>query len=410
MKRHTIDDLIAKFKPIFDDFIKNGGDVNSLTKKDKIFADLRNFNLLNDQGALYGINEKFKLLGIDRECQRVTDVKQHLIDKIEEYRKCGGSFHKERKQLPFYQDLMIYSNNFKRRGIYKSPEEIMHDLGYREYSDMYLKCMGILKLKEYRDFEGYVDDYKSDIKYAGYINNLAELMHVPSFVLVELIANEKARKHKIPVDYLNMVKHELNKHVAEYGSLKGLMIKNKKLYRRFNYLVKTFSDGTETEFNKIDWLDTFGLSDVEHDFQEIESEIIDIKPIMRNLKLKYENNAIGRKDIDSYDYALICRKATKMGLGVGELMRIYEINYKDLDKPRLSHIYTDRVPYLQEMKEYRDELIAKSEVSLKAGYCKEEVFLDRIKKCLIVYSAFKEAIQEELIGSYELEKETTIEI
>ncbi len=398
-KKNTIEDFVNRFKPQFEEFIQNGGDINTLTRKDKLFAEAFNFNLLDENGNKYGIDEKFKILGIERKVKVVKDVKQSLIDAIEEYKEQGGNFHIQRKKLPFYSKILIYSNYLQRNNIFMSPEEIMHSLGYYNYSELYYKCSRLQELKQYEDQEGYIDSYHNDVNYAAYINNIATLIDIPLYILITLLLDKKTKKYAIQVDYINYVKTQLTKHAKTYGTLKGLSNIDTELYNRFDYLVKNFADGAETNFSKQEWLAAFGLRDYENDFKTSEIKDINISELMQNLKAKFGDHVVMKKDIDIASYNIILKKSIQMGIQVGELFKAYDINYQGLNNDRLSMIYIEDIPYLQDMKKRREELVKESKISLKNGYCKEQVFLERIRICQQVYNEFKTLIQEDLIGN-----------
>ena len=401
-KKNTLEDFRNRFKPIFEAFIKSGGDINSLTRKDKMFADIYNYHLKDENGKNYGIAEKFKLLEIDRKVKVVKDVKQSLINEIEEYKKNGGSFHIERKQLPFHSRLHVYSNYLKKQGIFKTHEEIMHDLGYLEYSDLYYKCSGLKQINKYEDLEGFVDAYRENEKLNGYVLNVARsVIGVPLYILIALILNKKTEKYAIEVDYVDHVKYELTKYAQEFGSLEDLRANNTSLYNKFDYLVHNYSDGSEENFAKEEWLIIFGLGEYSHKFRGNNFEDLDIEDDMVSLKHRFGDKQISSKDIEKQTYNKILKKSIKMGIPVGDLFKMYEINYHSINSDRLSLIYVEKVPYLREMKKRRDELIDKKGITVENGYCKEQAFLARIAICKQVYAEFKDLIQEELMGKEE---------
>ena len=126
--------------------IKQKRSVNDLGVYDEAYNYIRNTRLYKEDGTLYNVEEKFGLLGYERKSRFSRDIRQELYDEISQYIAEGGSFHVERKTLPFYSKLRSYASQLRVNGKPASHEEIIRgDLGFSSYSDLYYRC---IKLEE----------------------------------------------------------------------------------------------------------------------------------------------------------------------------------------------------------------------------------------------------------------------
>lgn len=377
-------------KKMLDEYVSAGGNVNDLGNKDKVYVYIKNKKLKDEQGNSIDMETKFKLLGHPRARVVSKDVRQDLIDEVDKYKKAGGSFHIARKKLPFYPELNSYSRRLRNQGVELSHEQIMKGLGYKDFSDIYFRCLGIFELKNYRNENGFVDSYRKNQKLKAYIIALSEVLNLPNYLVVTLVADEKLEKCHISTEYINHVKTELQQYVKENGSLKGIRRKNKKLYYKFNTLMKYYSDGSEISLTAEDWLNIFGLDNVENRFKKSVSKPIDITPIMDELKQKFGNNVISAKNLDAKSYSEILKKAVKLGIPPKELFRNYGLNYQGNTVNRLSEIQVTKIPYLEEMRDFRDNLLKAQGFTSENGYCKEEIFEAKVAACKQAYDKFKD--------------------
>ncbi|MBQ3502311.1 MAG: hypothetical protein IJA72_01435, partial [Clostridia bacterium] len=335
------------------------------------------------------LETRFKELGFPRK-PKYKDNKQELITEIEAYKKAGKSFHITRKKLPFFPRLHVYAETLKRQGVELSHEQIMKGLGHKDYSDTYFRCMGIFELEKYRDDKGFVDSYRKNARLKAYIRGLASSLDLPYYLVVTLLGNEQLEKCYIDTEYIQYVKTQLQQHVKEYGSLKGIKTKNRSLYDKVRTLMKYYGDGGEAGLSAEDWLDIFDLGDVENNFRNIAHKEMDVTYIMEELKKEFGNRVITAKDIDSKKYRLIIKKAIQLGIPIKELFRNYSLNYNGISIDRLSSMQVTEIPYLEEMKQVRDMWLQAKGYTKENGYCKEEIFEARVEACQYAYNKFKD--------------------
>lgn len=379
-----------KAKKMLDEFVANGGNVDDLGNKDEIYRYIKSARITDASGNSLDVEAKFELLGHPRARARCKDSRQQLVEEVDEYKRSGKSFHITRKNLPFYPRLHTYARKLQYDGISLSYDQIMKGLGYKDYSDIYFRCMGISALANYRDENGFVDSYRQDEQLKAYITGLSEYLGIPYYLVVTLLANENLENCYIATEYIAQVKAELQQFCLQNGSLKGLRTQNRRLYNKLDTLMKSYGDGNETILTRQDWMVALELDGFENGFKKSSKVEVDIKPIMHRLKQKFGDKVIGAKDIDSKDYYHIYIKSVKLGVPVKELFREYGLNYKGNTSSRLSNMKVNQIPYLNQMRTFRDRLLEAQGFTDEKRYCKEEIFEARVKACQLAYDKFKD--------------------
>ncbi len=375
------------------EFVAKGGNVNDLKSQDEIYRYIKGTRVISEDGKLLTLEEKFAYVGFPRQAKQSKDVRTDLIFAINSYIEQGGSFHVNRKSFPFYPELLTYSSHLKRKGINMTHEEIMHEIGFDEYSDLYFRSLGIFNLSKYRDEKGFVDSYREDERMAAFVTDLAISLQLPICLLVSLISDEKLKKNYISLDKIKYTQRALENYAKENGSFLGIKRNAPDVYEMFNYLVKYYSDGSQQRYSREEWLQILGLDEYAHEFQDkTPNANVDIEEIMVGLKEKYGTQVIKVKDLDSVQYHVIVKKAVAMGITVSELFRIYELKCNGIAQKRLSSTTLSHIPYLQEMKRRRDELILQL-ADRRTTTCKEGFFETKVKACLQVYQEFKERLE-----------------
>ena len=235
----------VKAKKMLDDYVACGGNVDDLKTSHPIYEYICFSQIYsNDDVLLKTMEEKFEALGHPRKRKIAKDVKETLIKEIDEYIAKGGSFDVERTALPFFGRMRTYiRSRYHTKGDNISFEQAMKDLGYGNYSDICNRCKELEKLKNFRDEEGYVDSYRQDKLYSGYITYLSKTLDLPYSIIIQLLCDEKLKTITISTEYVAYVKAELEKFIEANGSLKGFS-RDKVLYEKFHNLRRYISAGT----------------------------------------------------------------------------------------------------------------------------------------------------------------------
>jgi hypothetical protein len=392
-RRVNMIDKNSKFyiqaKKMLDEYVAAGGNVEDLGVGDKIYKYIKDAKVKDENGEYMGVEAKFELLEHPRLGKRNKDLRQKLIKEVVSYRQSGNSFHIERKKLPFYNTLYTYSRSLKLQGITMSHDKIMKGLGFKEYSDVYYRCIDLFELSKYRDEDGFVDSYKKNEKLKAYVASLARHLEIPYYLVVTLLANENLKNCYIATEYVSYVKSALQQYYLKNGSLKGLKSNDETLYYQFDTLIKYYADDNGT-LDREDWLEVFEINSNDSGFKKTIKETVDVSPIMSDLKRKFGDSVITAKDIDSKIYRKITVAAAKQGVPLQELFRNYGINYRGSTTDRLSRVQVTQIPYLREMREYCDKLLEVNGYTMENGCCKEEIFEARVKACKQTYNKFKD--------------------
>lgn len=393
----------VKAKKMLDDYVARGGNIEDLSKDDKEYKYIKNSKAKSADGRLLTLEEKFEKLHHPRKPKQEKDVRQALVNDVEFYVSQGKSFHIARKKLPFYERLATYSRYLARNGEHKSHEQIMkYDLGYKNFSDDYYRCMELEKLKTYRDENGFIDGYRKDKRLVNYVRDVAIAYAVPYYIILCLVCDEKLNSYTIEVDKVKFTERLLTNYAKQFESFVGIKRNHPKVYNAFEYLTRYYSDGSECGFSKQEWLDIFGLGDVEHRFWDITRENTDIDQAIKNIKSQCKDGVVIAKDVDSKDYIKVVKKSVQMGISVSELLSMYGLKHKHLSSSRMARTEVDEIPYLSEMKQRRDELILTSGKTEENGCCKEEIFEAKLHASIQVYNEYKEKLLSYIPKEYSL--------
>lgn len=398
---------------LLQDFISSGHKIEDLTCADKAYKYIKNSRVFDKNGELINLETKFLLLGYPRKAKYSKEIREDLIKEIKDYLVAGGTFHIERKKLPFYEKLHTYSNLLKRQGKHLTYEQIMkEDLGFEEYSDLFYRCKDLEKIKYFRDEEGYVDSYKSHKKFNAYIKDVSITYEIPVYFITTLLMDEKLRECEIQTDKVKFTERLLNNYVIKNGTFVGIKRKAPEVYNSFDFLTRYYSDGTEKRYSKPEWLEIFGLDHFEHRFKkEKNEEDIDIENVMLNLKKQYNDKLINLKDLDSKTYRTIIKKAVRLGVSVSQLFEIYGMKSNGITIDRLSKVWVKEIPYLNEMQKRRNELLAQNLKNAGKKPCKEKIFEAKLLAVIQVYNEYKEKLDSYLpeeLSLNEIIEEATI--
>lgn len=404
-QRKTIENGIKK---ALDEFVEAGGNVKDLKRSDPLYVYIKDTKMYDENKKLLTLEQKFEALGHPRKQKYSKDVKADLIKEIQEYLNAGGSFHIERKKLPFYGRLLTYARHLRGSGVILSHEEIMKALGFRNFSDDYYRCRRLKNLKFFRDENGYVDSFRQNPQMRDDITEIAMKYNVPYYFIITILCNEKLKKYSIQINRIKQIELDLKKYVEENGTLVGIKRKNPALANAFEYMISYYSDGSGETFSKKEWLDIFGLGDVENRFRHVEKKEKDIEQVM--LKIKNEHpSGFFAKDLNKSEYRLVLKKAIKMGASVKDICSLYGIEYRGAKIERLSRVKVEEVPLLKEMKARRNSLIKNSGVSFMNGYCEEEIFENKLKIMKQVYLEFKDKLDDATINDENVNDEILVE-
>lgn len=397
-----------------EEYTAQGKSVDELTKKDDLYRYILFNKIYIDEGTELDLEAKFDWFGYPRKRKMTKNLREELIAEIKDYLIDGGNLHIRRKDLPFYDRLHAYQRALQKKGINLTCEQIMkEDFGFKEYSDEYFRCKNLEQIKYFRDSEGFVDDFRENKKFNAYVKDVGITYGVPYYLIITLLMDEKLKACEIETDKIKYTHALLKQYAEENGSFVGLRRNDPVLYNALDMLTRYYSDGSEQQFSKLDWLEIFDLNHIDNRFRDTkQDEQIDIEPIMIRLREEYKGRIINPKDLDSKDYRLIIKKAVAMGISVSEIFEIHDLKADSRHIKRLSRVKVTQIPYYEEMKERRNVLI-KEYLKSKIKPCKEEIFEAKLLAVIQTYKEYKEKIETyypgDLVSNEELIEETTFD-
>jgi len=400
---------VENIKNLLSDFVNSGGNVNELKPGNRIYDYIKDSKLISKDGKRLTIDEKFIMAGFPRDV--LYHLKKAVIDKANLYLKSGGSFHVERKSLPFYSELKSYVRALKQ---YSGRDDISYDeamkgLGFNEYSTIYYKYAHLMDIKNYRDDEGFVDDYRKDSVMKSYIHQAAKQLNVPIAIVISLIGNENLKKNTLEVEFFEETKKMLLKELergkisasflgkldADSVGLENLKNANLKLYNRLLYLKSRIG----VDFNEdVTYDDVMMLIGFENknvvDIKDAREKTFDLESVMRDLVsiARKQDNKLYRKDIPNEVYRKIVKQSLRHNCYTKDWFKMYDIDYVDgVNNERFKRFVVDEYPYMGRMRKDRDSIM-KDFVKKNPDKVKEEYFEEYFKVCLDVYDRYKDKL------------------
>ncbi|MBP3619063.1 MAG: hypothetical protein J6J24_00210 [Clostridia bacterium] len=397
-KAQRATDVVENIKTKIAEFELSGGKIEELSSNDELYQYIKNVHIYGKDGKLLSMQQKLALAGEEKTPSYTQDTKKELIAEIEDYLANGGSFHIERKKLPFYERLRTYTRTFKSQNKIKrevTSDEVMKSLGYKNYSDLYFYWSDIADLSVFRDRDGYVDSYRKNAKVKNKVNDFATKLELPIAVVVGLIADEKLEKNFLGTDFLSYVKGQLKSYVNANGNMIGISHRDPELYERMRNLRRSILTETGEEVSMEDLVFLLEFEDVERNFSAKGKKNVDIDHDMRKLvDISLKNDGrLKRTDIPQHIYRDIVSKALSLGITTKAFFKSYDIDYVDgRDVDRFKHLAVKEYPYMREMKKRRDALLEQERISKENGCCKEEIFEKKVEIAMRVYDEFKDKI------------------
>ncbi len=380
-------DRIKEIKSLLKAYVDNGGNPSDLSKKDNIYRLVQNTKILENGKALT-LAEKFSYLGYPRPAKIAANLEDALKQDIATYLAQGGSFHVERKSLPFFERLHSYA---KQRKI--SHEQAMKSLGYKNYSDTYYRFLGLKKLPEFCDENGYLHlDRKVNEceKMHIYLQSCADTLNIPMPLVVMLLCDKKMAKCSIETDYLEFAKSRILSYAEKNGTLVGFSKKEPAVYNMLRNIRRKVSQERDPYFSMLECLELLGLDYLENKLTNTPAKSYDLSKEFAKLKEKYGSRPISATDLSGSLKAKIAQNAAHIGISPKDYIRANGLNYKGFNAIKsLRAVYVNKYPYIDEMLQRRDEIMQEHE---SADLCEEEKFENKVAAVKQVYSEYKNKI------------------
>lgn len=396
-----------EIKDLLDDFVNNGGDINSLTNGHPLYHKVKNL-------VIRGLNleQKFKLLGHERtpKMSAKNTSKTRLKLAIDKWIDDGHTLDEilkndiSVKTLPFYEILNTFRRSPENKHL-KTFGDVIRDLGYT-YPETYYRYQKINDLNKYKDANGFVDSYRKDKVLNNYIDNCAQNLNIPVFAVVCLVGNFKLKKMAVHGDLVAETKNSLLNYIEANGSLTSLKHKDPQTYEKLVGLSKYLIQDSGTKLTTADVLD---LLEVPRDGTRY-GKTATIEPLNESeinaeiVKIAKENNKkVTPALLGTKLYNKLVRLSCQKGIPVPTHVQSLGISYRGaINHERLSKFFVETYKPLNDAIKIRDELLKEKEGELK-NLPKELAFEIYLDCCL---SAYHTAIKEEESESQEQAQRT----
>lgn len=405
-KSFTIEEL----KKSLDDYVKNGGIVDDLTKKHPIYEPIHKIKIYDTNKKLLTLEEKFTYL----EHPRKSKVKKYTIpilqSMLDDYVKSGGIVDDLTTQHPIYKILVDYDMYDKNERL-MSLEEKFAFLGHprkAKNSNFETYSKRLSELNSFKDDNGYVDSYKQDTQMDNFIKTCSEQFKIPLSLVVCLLGNQKLKKHVVEVDRYEYLKTLLSAYVQKYGNFVDLRSKDPYLYELLSSSSRDHHTSDGSKISIYYFIDFLGFGHIENRFLKLtnatnfsEQDFIDkYGPISRN-----NNGQLSFSDIDSSDYTALTHYLRRTNQTTDDFFNKHNITYTNARAYKRNHnVFLDFYPFLQDMKDEVDLMLFDYfSANLDMQKISDGEFL-KIKLCFtqMVYEKYKPLIQEKFVLDSEL--------
>ncbi len=390
---------VDKIKEKLDEFVANGGNVNNLGIKDDLYQMVVHTRVyeVNPDGTKRKLSteEKFLRANHPRKRKSALNAREALKKDAQDWLDKGNDFHVQRNTLPFNNRAKhIVAQEKKKGNAEASVEDVMKDLGFRNYSDTYYRYIKIMDLAKFQDEEGYVDSYVADADMKNYLVGCEYALDMPIPVVIGLIANQNMKKYYIDTNYFKHTRDALLKYIQNYGSLNNITRVEPNTYRKLLNIKKRFVKEDGSRLSSLDVLDLLEIS-ADSGFTNIPYvSAEDIGDIMNKLKMQSvaNNGNVSREEIDKKDYEKILAKSCELGCFVSDLFKQNGMEYTSKRCAiRFKYTHVDQYPCMKEMRELRDNIVEKA-LAINKDACKEEKFEIYMSACIIAYEKYKSSI------------------
>lgn len=394
----VLDNIKTKLKAVED----SGRKIENLTSADPEYRYIKDARIEVD-GKKLNTEEKFALAGYPR-ASKNRDLAAYITNAIKEYRKNGGDFNIDYKDLPFIAEVRSYVNHHNaNHAAQLTVEDCLRNFGAHEISKIYKRYGAIMQVEHFADANGYVDNYRKNAQYYGYISKASQSLNMIDAYVVGLIGNQNLKESYIDADYIKLVSDKMDAFIRSNQIKEGradLTMLHKldpALYQQVTWIAKNFCSLTGEDLSRREVLYTLGLTENQasadlHEHKKSE-EFNDCIAQLRDVA-STNGKKLSRKDMTDKQYKIIKQKAQRLGVYVNELFRIYEIEYVGgIKKERFSKTKVTQLPYLEDMREERDNSYL-AYLNANPKVPREIKFENYFKICTEVYDKYRSKILE----------------
>jgi len=385
-----------ELKERLDKFVDAGYPIEKLREFDyELYCDIRNSNEKNFE-AKSKLFDRLKVLGYKKPVTKVENVEEELAKEIHNFKAQGGDINIDSGEFPFKQHLWATMKKYRRNGNPVSMEYLIRKNGAEEYSEVFVKFRKLFMLSDFRDEEGFVDDFRKDINMNNIIDNYSEKLEIPQSVIVMLIADEKLRRSFINTDVISFTKNQAREFLEKNkGSFSGISKEAPNLLNRLHRLRAVVESENGCKISTRDLIEYLGFEDVDEAFKPYtNSKEFNVEEVMDKMLAIAEEQGgkIYRKDLDDVEYRELLNYARRLGSSIFDIFMQYNIEYADYKKYKVfDYIFVDNYPYIDEMRKERDLKMAEFDKQ-NPGMLDTIRFEFYLRICKEIYFKYKDKI------------------
>ena len=395
-RKYPLEERVEILRQKLADFVKNGGNVDDLTKYDELYQEVHGIKMTDATGKRLTVEQKFTALGQPRGAKNSNDTRGDAKAAIERFVAGGGDIYMSRSKLPFFRaEYASFARAQRARGVTGDLafQTNLRELGI-DYSEMFYQYGKVLELAKYKDRNGFVDGYRRDVKMDNFVKIASYKLDLPIPVFVGLVGDCDLEGCYLDTEYFGFVRSALGDYLKTHDNFVGLSKLDKPLYEKVRHLGRMAFGFDGEELTTGDIVCLLGFDDVENDFGGTgkgSSDVSEILSMIRPIAMA-KGGKLSRSDIPEREYRKLVGKIASTGATTSAFFHLYGIEYDGKEMHRLSKVWVKGYPYMQEMRAERDRILAEHGVSMHGGCKKEDLFDVLIGASVQAFEKYKDQI------------------
>lgn len=386
---------MEKIKQILDEFVAGGGDVNKLTSNHPVYIKVKKHKVFDKNGNPLSVGQKFQQAGHPRMPHGYLSCEYQLYVKATEYLSKGGSLHIPRHKLPFYPQIKgLLKKHQRQTGTTTTPKAVLESVGIFGYSDIYYSYLPLFEISTFKDKNGNVDSYRKNAAFKGEVVYQSKLLDLPESLFVQLVLDENLEKSVLQTDRVAFCRQQMKEHVQKHNSFVGIRRDNPELYELMRSVKDNICTSNGVPISMADFIKIMDFENVEHKFlTKFTGQIPNIDNIFENIKKSNPNTKQFKcSSLSREDYDDLCEYAIRKNISLAKLFAEHGLEYTDQgNKEIFNFVYTQSYPFIDEMRELRDELMNEFK-NQNPTMVKEDLFENYLLICKSVYEQYKDKI------------------
>lgn len=338
-KQKPFDEKLKELRAMLDEFVANGGDINSIDVHHPIYIEMRSFTP-KINGRKISVEEAFALAGHPRK--------------------------------PRYNDKQLFIGR-------------------------------LTDLETYQDENGYVDSYRKDQSMKQFVSYCSESFEIPTSLVVCLLANQKLKNHVVITNRIEFLRTKLAEYLESHRDFCGIRRLDPQLYNLLTSIAKTYQTPDGHKLSNLEIVELLGFENINNSFSKINecrqfSEEAFMKRYLSTINAN--NGTISLTDMHPSDYNALSFYLRRRNETKRQFFERYNVRYLDQRiVERNKRVTLPEYPYLDEMKELLAEMLTEyhNQNPEIENASEEEIFQIKLEAIKAIYSQYKEKIEQKYI-------------